>query len=121
MLAAMALAATLADCVPMRWTAAHPLSALDGSPVTCLLIEEPQWTPTLIDAALNKGLRILAVARNPQQAQRAAQLNIDAIVLENTTTTTTTKPTISLATRKDIRFDATAPIIGAIPRAPAIR
>lgn len=112
MLAAMALAATLADCVPMRWTGAQPLSALEGSPITCLLIEEPQWTNTLIEAAHEKGLRILAVARNPQQAQRASARNIDAIVLESTTTTTTTKPTISLGARKDIRFDSQQPIIG---------
>ncbi|MBS1826597.1 MAG: hypothetical protein JST93_14875 [Acidobacteria bacterium] len=112
MLAAMALAATLADCVPMRWTGAQPLSVLEGSPITCLLIEEPQWTNTLIEAAHEKGLRILAVARNPQQAQRAAQRNIDAIVLESTTTTATPEPTISLGARKDIRFDSQQPIIG---------
>lgn len=114
MLAAVALAATLADCVPMRWTGTHSLTALEGSPVTCLLIEEPLWTTTLINAAHNKGLRLLAVARTPQQAQRAAQRNIDAIVLENTAApTTTSKPVISLSARKDIRFDSPAPIIGA--------
>lgn len=112
MLAAMALAATLADCVPMRWTGTHPLSALDGSPVTCLLIEEPQWNTPLIDAAHSKGLRILAVARTEQQAKRAAQLNIDAIVLENITASITAKPVIALGQRKDIRFDSPAPIIG---------
>ncbi len=109
MLAALALAATLADCVPMRWSGAYPLAALDGSPITCLLLEEPQWA--LIADVQRRGLRALAVARTQQQADRAGQSEADAIVLENTAVQAA-KPAIPLTARKDIRFDGSAAVVG---------
>ncbi|MBL8218277.1 MAG: hypothetical protein JNL62_03570 [Bryobacterales bacterium] len=109
MLAALALAASLADCVPMRWSGAHPLTTLDGSPITCLLLEEPQWT--LIEEARSRGLRTLAIVRTQAQAERAAKRNPDAIVSESSGISST-MPMIHLGARNEIRFDTPAPIIG---------
>lgn len=111
MFAALALAATLGDCVPMRWTGAHPLTALDGSPVTCLLLEEEQWP--LAAAARQRGLRVLFAAGTQEQANRAAKLNPDAIVAASRTITAAATPVIHLGPRNEIRFDSSAPVIGA--------
>jgi len=109
MFAALALAVSLADCVPMRWSGAHPLTTLDGSPITCLLLEEPQWT--LIEAARRGGFRILTIAGTQQQAERAARHNPDAIVTESGGISST-RPIIHLGARHEIRFDTPAPVIG---------
>lgn len=114
MLAAALLAATLADCVPMRWISANPasLDLLAQTPISCLLLEESQWSPDLLSAARNRGLRTIAIARKPDQAQRAAKLDMDALVTENAFAVSTNKPVIILGTRQQIQFDSPSLVIG---------
>lgn len=114
MLAAMALAATFADCVPMRAISASPesLGLLKGTPVTCLLVDETQWTSAFIDAAHKQGLRILAAARTKESADRAALTKSDAIVLEGKVEWSGAKPTIQLPLRRDLKLEANSEVTG---------
>ncbi|MBL8174124.1 MAG: hypothetical protein JNK48_05605 [Bryobacterales bacterium] len=113
MLAAMALAATLGDCVPMRWSGAQPLEVLEGSGVSCLLVEEAQWG--LAGEARRRGFRVLAVARTEEQGKRAAGLAVDAIVVEGgAPRPVTEKPVISLGARRALRFDGGDAVVGTV-------
>lgn len=118
MLAAMALAATLADCVPMRWIGTEPalLKLVEGTAVNCLLLEEAQWGKALLDAGHARGLRMLAVVRTADQASQAAKLSMDGVVLEGSFgwTGAGKMPVIRLAARKDLRFDSRDAVIGTV-------
>ncbi len=99
---ALLLAAVLSTCVPARWDApdAAALSLLDGTPISCLLMEEPAWKPDVIEAARARRLGLLAVAANDAAAQRAAALGFDAIVAEgNTQVSAGPKPVVRLLAR----------------------
>src|SRR5690242_17014359 len=109
MLAAMAVAASLASCVPMRWLDA-PLALLNDTPINCLLLEEPQWP--LIGAIHQRQLKALAVAHDAQQALRAARTAADAVVTEGDFTAAVSKPVIALVPRRALRFDRTAEVTG---------
>jgi hypothetical protein len=111
-LAAMAVAASLATCVPMRWidTAADSLALLKGSPVNCLLLEESQWP--LIDAIHKLNLRSIAVAHDTPQAERAARTAATAIAAEGDFALSSSKPLIRLTTRRALHFDTTSDVIG---------
>jgi len=112
MLAAMAVAASLASCVPMRWidTSPNSLALLKDAPVTCLLLEEPQWP--LIDEIRKRNLRALAVIRYPGQSERAASTAADAVVTEGYFRISISKPVIALTTRRGLRFDLPDEVIG---------
>jgi hypothetical protein len=77
----MLLALTLASCVPARWFSGDPksLELLAGSPVNCLLIEKPNWTPPLIEEGHRRGLKMLAVLNS---AGAEIPHEADAVVFE---------------------------------------
>jgi hypothetical protein len=88
MLFAFLLLASFADWVPMRWTPADAasLNLLDGTPVNCLLLESPRWSPDLLAAAHKRNLAVLGIVRPGDDAQdrvrKAAEVHLDGVVLE---------------------------------------
>ena len=76
MLFAVALVATLADWVPVRWTSADPksLELLEGTPVNCVLLERAQWAEPLIAMAASKGIVTLGVVHPAPDALDATRL-----------------------------------------------
>lgn len=88
MLLAIALIASLADWVPMRWTSDDPgsLELLEGTPVNCVLLERGQWTSPLIEAAASRGIATLGVvhpsADSLEMARSAMNLKVNGVVLE---------------------------------------
>ncbi|MBL8215166.1 MAG: hypothetical protein JNK87_30890 [Bryobacterales bacterium] len=105
MLAATAVAVTLAGCVPMRWISADPasLTLLKDSPVNCLLLEEPQWA--LAPAVRERGLLALAVVRSAEQARRVPA-RFDALVTEGGRLAGPAGlPVVALAARRDLHLE----------------
>lgn len=81
-------AISLADCTPARWTSGDPatLSLLAESPINCLVVEEPAWTPEFLDSARKRGIRILASLPpdSPEPlAQEALAAGVDALYAES--------------------------------------
>jgi hypothetical protein len=74
------------SCTPARWRDAAPesLELLRGSPVTCVLVEEPAWKEDLLEAARKMGLLTLAVVRGGDAgaAARALEAGAEGIAAE---------------------------------------
>lgn len=86
MLSLLLLLPAAETCTPARWRDAAPesLELLRGSPVNCLLVEEPAWSKDLLEAARRMGLLALAVVRNgeTQAAARALEAGAAGIAAE---------------------------------------
>src|SRR5215469_5183600 len=88
MLAAAALISLYADWVPMRWMSSDPksLDLLIGTPLNCVLLERPQWSPALLAEAARRGIATVAVIEregDPLGATRsAAGMKFDAVIAE---------------------------------------
>jgi hypothetical protein len=59
--ATLTLALLAAQCVPAHWFSADPrsLDLLTGTPINCLIVDPPNWTPALVTEAHRRGLKIL--------------------------------------------------------------
>ncbi|MBI3698086.1 MAG: hypothetical protein HY238_25020 [Acidobacteria bacterium] len=88
MLPAFLLLAALPAWIPARWHSIDPrsLDLLSGTPVNCVLLEEPLWNPAFLQEAGKRNIATLGVvhpgAELPQQARRAAGLQMNGVVLE---------------------------------------
>ncbi len=88
MLAAAALIALYADWVPARWPSADPksLELVSGTPVNCLWLDEPQWSPAFLAEAARRGIATVAVIHREgdplASARNAVKLGFDAVVTE---------------------------------------
>ena len=114
---ALLLAAVLSTCVPARWGAADvaSLPLLDGTPVNCLLLDEPAWKPGLIEAARARKLSLLAVVANDAAARRALALGFDGLVAEgNAQVSVSDKPVIRLPARAKMDLANPGEIAGTI-------
>ena len=82
------LASSVADLVPMRWVSADPVSLqlLENTPINCLLLRPGAWSDPLTTAARQRKMTVLGVIspgdQAMSQAQRAASLHLDGVVLE---------------------------------------
>ena len=90
MLLALALVASLADWVPMRWTSADPqsLTLLQGTSINCVLLEQAQWSAPLLEAAAKSNIATLGVIHPSKDALETARSamskKLDGVVLEGT-------------------------------------
>jgi len=80
-------AISFADCVPARWAPSDPasLDLLEGSPVNCLVVEEPAWEPAFLAAARKRGVMVLAALpalETQSAAERALAAGVDALYAE---------------------------------------
>jgi hypothetical protein len=76
MLAAAALLIALyPDWAPARWPSADPasLDLLAGTPINCLWLERPQWSPAFAAEAARRGIATLGVIHREGDAIAAAQ------------------------------------------------
>jgi hypothetical protein len=129
MLVALLLVATLPDLVPVRWFSADPksLDLLRDTPVNCLLLEQPQWSPAFLAEAGKRNLETYAVihpsAEAMEAAQKAVDLKFDGAVLEGAFDRPSANriaaylkdsrlQVIQLGLRSDIRFDSTSTVAG---------
>jgi hypothetical protein len=129
MLGAFLLVATLPNLVPARWFSAEPksLDLLRDSPVNCLLLEQPQWSPAFLAEANKRNLAAYAVihpsAAPMDQARRAVELRFPGAVLEGRFHRAVADRlaaylkdsrlnVVRLGLRSDIRFDSGDSIIG---------
>src|SRR5579859_3858221 len=76
MLAAALLIALYPDWVPARWPSsdAKSLDLITGTPINCLWLERPQWSPEFVGEATRRGIATLGVIRregDPVEAARA--------------------------------------------------
>jgi len=62
--AALTLAVLAAQCVPAHWFSGdpHSLDLLTGTPINCLIVDPPNWTPALVTEAHHRGIIMLSVA-----------------------------------------------------------
>lgn len=79
-LALLLLQPAVETCTPARWRDPAPesLELLRGTPVNCLLVEEPAWSRGLFDAARQQGLLPLAVVRGGSTEAAARALDAGA-------------------------------------------
>lgn len=113
MLFAAALALNLASCVPARWPSGDPksLDLLDRTPVNCLLLERGAWSADFAKAASARGIAALAVVRDASQP--APPVGFAAVVVEGDFDPPKTElPVVALTSRRKMRIDGTAPVIG---------
>jgi hypothetical protein len=98
MLLALALAGlsafSLADCVPARWAPTDPgsLKLLDDTKVNCLVVEEPAWKPAFLEAARQRGVKVLAslpATDTEAAAKRAIAAGVDGLYVEGLSDTKT--------------------------------
>jgi hypothetical protein len=108
------------DWVPMRWSSSEPktLDLLRDTPVNCILLERPLWSPGIVKAAQGRGIAVLGVVRPGTPASSAsdlaASLLMDGIVLEGDfeeSPSASKLLTIRLPSRAKMRFDAN-PVVG---------
>src|SRR4051812_48764409 len=76
MLAAVLMIAMYPDWVPARWPSAdvRSLELLANTPINCLWLEKPQWSPAFVAEAAKRGIATLGVIRregDPIEAARA--------------------------------------------------
>jgi hypothetical protein len=113
---ALAALAAPADWVPMRWASAEPssLELLKDTPVNCLLLEQSNWSPVLLDAAATRNLITLGVIR-PGSVPERIPSGLYGIVLEGDFAQVPELPAtvrIELLPRSRLRWDTRAPVIG---------
>lgn len=88
MLVALILISALADWVPARWNSSDPktLELVAGTPVNCLLLEQPHWSKDFAEQASARNVATLGVIRpdnDPvEAAQRALAAKLTGVVLE---------------------------------------
>ena len=129
MLLALVLAASLTDWVPARWISNDPksLPLLKDTPINCLLLERPQWSPSFAQQAAKQGIVTLGVIHpGPEaleSARQANSLHFAGVVMEGTFEAAAEKrirsvlsdsniKVVELATRARMRFDSTDPVLG---------
>jgi hypothetical protein len=129
MLGVFLLVATLPNLVPARWFSDDPksLDLLRESPVNCLLLEQPHWSPVFLAAAGKRDVGAYAVIHPSSdamnQAQRAVELKFTGAVLDGafdkaaasrlaTYLKDSRLTVVQLGLRSDIRFDSGDSIIG---------
>lgn len=129
MLWAFLLIAAASDWVPARWPAADPasLDLLKGSPVNCLLLESPHWSPDFSSQAAAAGIATLGLVRPSDSldrlAERLAQARLHGAVLEGpfdpaavshlrATLKDSDLTLVELAPRVSMRFQSAEPILG---------
>lgn len=88
MILAFFVLAAMPDLVPARWPS-DDLKSLDlvrDTPVNCLLLEEPQWSPAFVAEAAKRGIAVFGVIRPtadlPAAAKHAASVPLTGAVLE---------------------------------------
>ncbi|MBI3281150.1 MAG: hypothetical protein HYZ57_15050, partial [Acidobacteria bacterium] len=101
----------LSNCVPARWPWGDgaSLSLLEGSPINCLVVEEPQWNAAFLRAAQARKISMLAAVSDAQRARKAAALGFDALVVEGDASVdlgATGKRVVELPMRAKIRLEA---------------
>jgi hypothetical protein len=129
MLFALLLAASLTDWVPARWISNDPksLELVTGTPINCLLLEQPQWSEAFARQAAKQGIATLGVIRSEagavDLARQAAGMQFTGVVLEGhfdpasanrvrAVLSDSKIPLVELSTRNRMRFDSGAPILG---------
>ena len=116
LLAALAVLAAPADWVPMRWPSADPasLELLKDTPVNCILLEQSNWNPALLDAAATRNLVTLGVVR-PGAVPDRIPAGLHGVVFEGDFAeipNIAAKIRIDLLPRNRLRWDTNAPIVG---------
>ncbi len=117
---------------PVRWQTVDSgsLALLEGSPLNCLLLEEPQWQRSFADAAHAKRLTLLAVVRDgkAETAQRATGLGLDGIAAEGPVSEPlrawakeTGKPLVEILPRASLDFQNAAVVATAQGLWPGVR
>lgn len=129
MLVAFLLAVSLTDWVPARWISNDPksLELVSGTPVNCLLLEQPQWSEAFARQAAQQGIVTLGVIRSESGAvdlaRQAAGMQFAGVVLEGAFDPASADrvravladskiPLVELTTRNRMRFDSAVPILG---------
>jgi hypothetical protein len=129
MLGALLMVAALPNLVPARWFSAEPksLDLLRDSPVNCLLLEQPQWSPPFLAEAAKRNVAVYAVIHpSPEpmdQARKAVELRFLGAVLDGAFDRNLADRiagylkdsrlgVVRLGLRSDIRFDSGDPIVG---------
>lgn len=80
----MAAAASLTDCVPVRWPSGDPakLALLEGTPFNCLVVERDNWSGKLAAAASERKARVLGLVRSQEDLSAAPGSGLTAFVIE---------------------------------------
>jgi hypothetical protein len=121
MLLALLLITGTADWVPARWMSNDPksLDLVAGTPVNCLLVEERLWSAPFAGRAKELGIATLGVVRpggDPvASAKKAAATGLTGLALEgefDDAVVAEIKPAVELTTRRRIRWDGPADILG---------
>lgn len=110
------------ECTPARWRDPAPeaLELLRGTPVNCLLAEEPAWRAELVAKAHAAGMLVLAAvpSRDLAAARRAAEAGVDGIAAEGPRSAEMAawarehgKILVEIVPRAELRFDAGQKVI----------
>ncbi len=121
--------ATMADLIPARWASSDPatLGLVQKTPVNCLLIQQSRWSRAFNDEAQKRNIATLAIIE-PQPgaleaARKLADLHFQGAILEGSfeaaqktallnLLSDAKLPVIELVPRGEMKFDASAGVIG---------
>ncbi|HUQ95563.1 MAG TPA: hypothetical protein VM120_28050 [Bryobacteraceae bacterium] len=129
MLAALLMVATLSDWVPARWPSNDPatLDLIAGGPINCLLIDQKHWSGAFAANAAAQNIAVVGLIQpggNVMQSIRTAKEQaLAAVALEGDfpaaeadaarqTAASLQLHFIELPSRRGIRFDSGAKILG---------
>ena len=122
MIFAFLLLAGMTDWVPVHWPSGEPktLDLLTGTSFNCVLVDGEKLNQPFIDAAALRGIASTALIRPnanaAEQARRAEQLHVQAIVFEGDFTgdlrSGLATPVIELPSRQKVRLETPDAILG---------
>ncbi len=129
MVLAFLVAASLTGWVPARWISNDPksLDLLNGTPINCLLLEQPMWSAAFAQEAAKRGIATLGVIRSEaaavDAARAASSMHFAGVVLEGSFDSAASGrlrraladsriPFVELTTRSRMNFSSGDPIIG---------
>jgi hypothetical protein len=121
MLLALLAVASAASWVPARWHSGDPksLQLIGGTPINCLLVDNPKLDATFVKAAHAQHIAVLNSIHSADDVRRAAKWKMDGAVFEGAIDATLSKTArqmglqvIELPARHNMRFDSRDAIIG---------
>jgi hypothetical protein len=118
MLLAAAVIVAMPDWVPARWFSKDPatLKLVESTPVNCLLMEKPNWSPEFTRAAAERGIATLGVVTGNANAAdtqaEARKAGLTGLAIEGSLSAgRLDMPVVEMPNRAGMKFNSDAQVL----------